>query len=436
MARPKGTSKWTNADYVDSRLPSNVKVKRPIPLDFNWEVPHTFIDTEHGEWVTSCRIMVSKQTSTHPKRRTVRNNNPRFTVSQDILKEARKKKMMEKYGVEHNSQLQSRKESLQVNNPMFNDSTKQKLKDTCMTRYGVTNGGASLQAREKIVAAIAENAESGTSKQEKEFRDWIRTMIPDASSGFIGGANPKQLDVKIKDLLLAIEFHGTYWHSEKFVSNSYHLDKMLACRANAYKCIQVFSHEWEDRNSQVKSFLTSSLGCNSSKVYARTTIVEIVPKEVARDFLNDYHILGSCSFDLAYGLYKDDELLSLVVMGKHHRTNEPNLLKRFVTKTNITVVGGLSKLTKHIYNNQGPITTFIDLRWSTGESWIENGWKLVSTSKPDYFYYNSKNGKVISKQSRKKSVVGTPRGMTEREHAKIDGLLRVYDCGKMKLIYT
>ena len=41
----------------------------------------------------------------------------------------------------------------------------------------------------------------------------------------------------------------------------------------------------------------------------------------------------------------------------------------------------------------------------------------------------------VSKQSRQKKLVSTPEGMTEREHAKLDGLLRIYDCGKIRYKY-
>lgn len=39
-------------------------------------------------------------------------------------------------------------------------------------------------------------------------------------------------------------------------------------------------------------------------------------------------------------------------------------------------------------------------------------------------------------QSRKKSVVGTPKDKTEHEHALEDKLYRVYDCGKYRMVFT
>ena len=72
---------------------------------------------------------------------------------------------------------------------------------------------------------------------------------------------------------------------------------------------------------------------------------------------------------------------------------------------------------------------------SDGESWINNGWKLEEQLRRDYFYYCPKQNKLISKQSRKKSNVNTPTHMTEWEHAQKDGLIRIWDCGKLRLRY-
>jgi hypothetical protein len=112
------------------------------------------------------------------------------------------------------------------------------------------------------------------------------------------------------------------------------------------------------------------------------------------------------------------------------------LLNRYCTKSNVTVVGGLSRLSNHLYTKIGMFSTFIDLRFSNGESWLKCGYVTTNILKPDYFYYNPKLHIVIPKQSRKKSTANTPTGMTESQHAEIDGLVKVWDCGKIKMLYN
>ena len=67
---------------------------------------------------------------------------------------------------------------------------------------------------------------------------------------------------------------------------------------------------------------------------------------------------------------------------------------------------------------------------SAGGGYERAGWVTEETLKPDYFYTDLIE--VISKQSRRKSAVNTPEGLTERDHALLDGLFRVYDCGKIR----
>ena len=245
------------------------------------------------------------------------------------------------------------------------------------------------------------------------------------------------LDLKIKDKNIAIEYNGSFWHSEynKKMYPRYHLDKTNIAKEAGLDLIHIFDYEWRDRNKQVKSFLRSKLGKNELRIHARKCIIKQVDKKEAKQFLNEYHILGACSFIEAFGLYFNDELISIITIGKHHRKNKEYVLSRYCTKENYTVSGGVTKLTKYACIKYNELITWVDLRWSNGSSWFKNGWILSGTLPPDYFYYNSKNTKIVSKQSRQKSLVNTPTEMTEHQHSLKDGLYRVYDCGKLRLIY-
>lgn len=200
------------------------------------------------------------------------------------------------------------------------------------------------------------------------------------------------------------------------------------------KLLQFFDFEWATRKPQVKSFIKAALGKNTIKLHGRNTEFKTVSKLEASEFLETYHILGTCNFKYAYGLYYNNEIVSLITLGLHHRGTGELILSRYCGKENVSVLGGLSKLCKHAYGAHGSFSTWIDLRFSDGYNWIKTGWKCLSTLKPDYFYY-SRDNKVISKQSRRKSIVKTPISMTEYQHAIKDGLCRIYDCGKIKLQY-
>lgn len=349
-----------------------------------------------------------------------------------------------KYGTERSCQNEKIKEKIKetnlekygVENPLQSSIIKEKIKKTNLELYGFENPMQNSEIKEKIMKSMLNNGTVMSSKGERELLEYVKSLGIDCGPGYFGGSDPKQIDIKIKDLNIAIEFNGSYWHSEanKNIHKNYHLDKMNIAAKYGYKMLQFFDFEWDERQEQVKSFLRSALGKNDIKVYARKTQIIELDKKEAKDFLDKYHILGSCNFIKAFGLKYNDEMTCLATFSYNHRNPKKEfVLNRFVGKTNINVIGGLSKITSHAVKEFGCIKTWIDLRWSDGNNWFTGGWILEEQLRPDYFYYDTKNGKIISKQSRQKKKMKTPEGMTEYQHSLQDGLVRIFDCGKLRL---
>jgi len=272
-------------------------------------------------------------------------------------------------------------------------------------------------------------------KKQKEIGQFLTTLELEFIENFKIPNTSFQIDFYIPELSIGIEYNGSYWHSEIYRKKNYHFDKYNLCQKNQIQLIQIFDTEWEQKKDQIKSFLRSKLQKNTRFVGARKTELREVPKETAITFLNQYHILGSCRFQVAYGLYFKDELVCLATFGKHHRNNLETVLSRYVGKENVTVQGGLNKIIKAYIKASGSFSTWVDLRFSNGLNWLKLGGVLNSKLPPDYFYWDIKNRKKVSKQSRKKINVSTPDNMTEHEHAKKEGLTRVYDCGKLKISF-
>jgi hypothetical protein len=227
-----------------------------------------------------------------------------------------------------------------------------------------------------------------------------------------------EVDFVLPNNNIGIEYHGLKWHSENRKGRNAHLNKLNMAKDVDLKLLQIFEHEWRDRNFQVRSFLTSKLGLNKQRLFARKCILKEVEKQEACTFLTQNHIQGAGRFEKAFGLYHNDELMMLVAFGKHHRGGSEVVLTRCVSKFNVTIVGGLSKLCKHAKSVYGGFITWIDLRWSDGSSWIATGWTQEEMLKPDYFYYNENNKKI-----------------TEKQFAEAEGFVRIFDAGKLRLRY-
>lgn len=471
MARPKGVTQ--KRDETKYWLPSGVKLASNAPDLYRKNTKLTFIDEKYGEFISTFKALQDANASTHKKsvqdRREATNEilfggkNP--SNSRQVREKA-EKTMVERFGVKNALEnpvlFKKSRDTLEKNfgvrepmkssviketlrkaflenygvyNPMLNPEILKKVGDTNEANTGYRNPGQNPASIEKAFITMSKNGSSRySSSGELELLEYIKSLGIEAYKGFFGGANPKEIDIKIPELNIAIEYNGSYWHKDK---KNYHKDKMLIAKENGYKLLQFWDFEWKNKNTQIKSFLRSALKKNEIKINGRQTVIKEVDKDIARRFLNTYHILGCPpSFLKALGLYYKDDLVAMITIGYHHRTGKELLLSRYVGKENITVRGGLNKLCKAAFKEFGQIATFIDLRMSDGSSWLKNGWKFDRNVSVEYMYYDPKKKKAISKSARRKKTVGTPEHMTEAEHAKIDGLHRLYDCGKLKLKYT
>jgi GNAT superfamily N-acetyltransferase len=280
---------------------------------------------------------------------------------------------------------------------------------------------------------------SGTSRAEKEIFDFVKSFYSDAVGNSHEIIEPYELDIFIPSLNLAIEYCGLYWHSEEYREKNYHLKKMRLCNEKGIRLITIFEDEWLERQDQVKNFLLSAINKNELKVMGRKTEVRVVPKPEAVAFLDDTHIQGSPLFEVAFGLYHNNELVGITTGNKHHRQGHGSLfvLNRLAFKSNISVSGGSSKLLKALLGyakekGYSRLISWSDNRWSEGNVYEKTGFELTETLPPDYSYVLRE--KRISKQScQKKNLLKKGAvGNTENEMALSLGLYRIWDCGKKR----
>jgi hypothetical protein len=399
MARPKGVIQARD----ESRywLPDGVRLKEPVDNpNYRKDTKLIFIDDVYGEFISDFKALQGANASTHP----------------EAVMKRREATNLARYG-----------------NVNAGPASRKKAQDTMLKKYGVKNALQSPVFMNKVRETFEKNGTRRTSSDELELLEFIQSFGLNARKALFGGKDPFEVDIYIESLNLGIEYNGAYFHSEKFDRDSkYHLNKTESMEKYGKRLIQIFDFEWKERNAQVKSFLRSALGKNENIIYARKCQIQEISKHDAKEFLEKYHILGKCPFKAAYGLYFNGDLLQLITIGLHHRDSNKLVLNRFVGKENYTVIGGLSKLSKHAVKIHGKIITWVDRRISTGSNWEKCGWAKEDVLPPDYFYYDNRNHYCVSKQQRQKNVVNTPEGMTEREHALKDNLHRIWDCGKIR----
>ena len=244
----------------------------------------------------------------------------------------------------------------------------------------------------------------------------------------------KEIDIYLPERKLAFEFDGLFWHNELSKDSTYHVNKTNACEAKNIQLIHIFEDDWNYKIDIVKSRINSLLGLNE-RIFARKCEIKEVSYKDSELFLNNNHIQGNCISKYRYGLYYNNELISLMTFGKSRFADEYELL-RFCNKLNINVIGGASRLFKYFLKNNSHVKSIIsyaDRCWSTGTLYKQLGFKYISTTKPSYYYIiNNIRQNRINFQKHKLVKAGFDPNKTEHEIMLERKIYRIYDCGTLK----
>lgn len=255
----------------------------------------------------------------------------------------------------------------------------------------------------------------------------------------------REIDIYLPELKIGFEFNGVRWHSELFAEKNYHINKTKLCRQNGIRLVHIFEDDFDFKSNIIESIIINILN-KSKKIYARKTQVKkIENKNIIKDFLTQNHLQGFVNTNINYGLYLNNELVSLMtfmktrkVLNKNGNLNEYELV-RFCNKLNTTVIGGASKLFKTFLKEQKPntILSYCDLSWGTGQLYENLGFKYEGDTKPNYFYViNGKKENRINYQKHKLVKQGYDPNLTESQIMNNLGYYRIYNCGNSKYLYT
>jgi len=391
-----------------------------------------------------------------------------FTFQSEEIKEKVKQFNLDKYGFE---------------NPFQNEDIKEKIKLTNLKKYGVDNYNKSEKSKKTKIIGTHPNYiryinkeislfKCDLNKEHKfeinsgNFLDRLRQNLPICTICYPIGDNKSikekilleyiksiysreiisgyrdglEIDIFLPKIKIGIEFNGLYWHSNKFKENNYHINKLEYFKGKDIDIKFIYEDDFDNKLDIIKSQINNWLGLSKIKIYARKTVIkQILNTEEYRDFLNKNHIQGFVPSKLIYGLYYNNDLVSLMCFDKKEgRLNMPDgewNLNRFCNLLNHQVVGGASKLLNHFIKENYPsrIISYADKDWSNGNLYFSLGFNLVSESKPDYKYIVDNVRK--SKQNFTKSKLaklGHDISLTESQIMENLGINKIYDCGKMK----
>jgi len=395
------------------------------------------------------------------------------------VQEKAKQTCLKIYGVEHAAQSEEiKKKSAKVNlnkfgyisrtcDPNVQEIIKEKVRKTCEERYGRYNVTQIqledstfeiLTDRQKLIEFInseenktpiylANKLKMSSDRLVKRCREYgienllnlsgnssyyeteIKELFPDIKLQKNRKViSPLEIDLYNEDLKIGIEFNGDYWHS-KIEDKYYHQKKSLIARNKGIFIYHIFEHEWLNPKLKVKIInqLNNLFNKNQFRIYARNCKIQIPTKEDKNKFLEQNHIQGRDNSVICYGLYYNNELVTLMTFcrPRFNRRCEWEL-SRFCTKAGYNVVGGASKLFKRFTEDySGDIVSYSDLTKTRGNVYEKLGFSFEEVNKPQYHWIRGST--VLSRYQTRIS--------DEINLMQSKDFVRVYDCGTIRWIF-
>lgn len=263
-----------------------------------------------------------------------------------------------------------------------------------------------FQARDLVDLNISRS--SGEEEVFNALTDFSSCVMEIKNRGILSG---KELDIYIPERHVAIEYNGTYWHSDKRREKTYHYQKSLDCEKNGVRLIHIYEYEWKDPRKKpiIESLLKIALGIVDNKIYARDCEIRLITNKEAKPFNEKNHLQGHRNAQITYGLFYNGELVQLMSFSKTrfnrnlNNSDEWEIIRGCPGSNNI-VVGGVSKLFKHFIKTHNPkkIFSYCDFNKFDGRGYEAIGMKFVGYTGPDLNWILP-GYKVVSRSPRKHS---------------------------------
>ncbi|MFW6281307.1 MAG: DUF7487 domain-containing protein [bacterium] len=365
------------------------------------------------------------------------------------------KQLKQKYGVTNISQIEEIKQK--IKNTYF-EKRKNKLKNKFQNliidfpdlysvkikcpkckKYSILNISF-LEQRDKFGLELCTYCfpYKYSSKIQSELNNYIEKLGFKTIENYKIPNSNKEIDIYIPVKKLGIEVNGIYWHSEIYKNKDYHKNKKKLGLKNNINIINIWEDDYILKENIIKNRLKNILGI-SNILYARKCEIKALSSKEAKEFLNFYHLHGYVPSTYKFGLFYDNELVSVITFGarnKKHQKNHYELL-RYAIKENYKVLGGFNKLINYFIKNYNPtfIYTYIDLDWANGRKNIyENSVFTYSNHTiPDYYWVVNKKRENRQKFMKYKLIKeGNNTNKTENEIMHDKGFYKIYGCGNIK----
>jgi hypothetical protein len=255
------------------------------------------------------------------------------------------------------------------------------------------------------------------------------------------------VDIYVPSKKLVVEYNSFYWHREEITNNKYYyFNRHQLCKSYGLQLINVWEDDWLFKQDIIKSMLLNKVGIND-KIHARKCEIKEISQKEHFDFCEKTHIQGGVYVAVKLGLYRNDELISVMSfgnisseLGKNVKTSENEYeLIRFCSRLNTTIIGGASKLFNYFLKTYRPskVRSFANCDISNGNLYKTLGFKEIGYSDLNYWWVkNSAKHNRYNYVKHKLSEQGVDNNKSENQIMEEGNFFKIWGTGNLNYEYN
>lgn len=271
-----------------------------------------------------------------------------------------------------------------------------------------------------------------------QILDYVRSLGVDVISNDRTIISPKELDIWVPLHKFAIEYNGLYWHSDKFLGKNYHVNKVNAARDAGISLLMIFEDEWRDKKEIVKSMIRHRIGISSkTRIGARQCVIKQVGVKQRKDFFNRNHLEGDANSKIAFGLFKDEQLLACMSLRRafHKRYKQYLEVGRSAAISDVSIPGWVGRLTKtclqHAQNTgYRGLITYVDNRIGLGDSYKRAGFRVEKADTGARLFWTD----YLNRFDRFKYKADKANGLTQKDVCDAAGVTAIWGAGNQLMV--
>lgn len=202
---------------------------------------------------------------------------------------------------------------------------------------------------------------------------------------------PKELDIVIGDLNLAIEINGLYYHNSSRIPKEYHLNKIDLCEGDGLSLLHVWDVDVIYRRTAIQSEILRRAGLlKDVRLYQED--IRYIPKKLGLEFINSNclsRFRGTPSFYL--GSLVHGELVSVVSVGLE---GDQTMVLSHAKKSGIESSNSARAFVHHL-TNEGYKNVRIRADRGTFDSKCYSDFEILEIKEPHLYSWEGKNHDIF-----------------------------------------